>query len=274
MAIQAALTGTALGTQYSAIVSLDGTITLFPVAHTINSPLISSHVISSPLISGQQPSSSSPGMDSFCPTNAVLQAELLELSSTAFGSTYSTPSPDFLQQQQPSSSTSRSPSPTLAFPQKESLERPWTVASNSSAGLDSLQQPIPSTSEAITPSPTTALKQAVLVERSSNVGSSCSTPVHTVEHQRFLSSTPVNGQSITRHFRPCDILPIPKVPQTGPRIARPNKRLQDARNLTSEPEVRKIKEAHEAKLLKKQKQEEAAKKRTMVCANSKIVFYH
>lgn len=268
MAIQAALIGTALGTQYSAIVSLDGTIILYFQSPT---PLI---VHSSPLISGHQPSSSSPGMDSFCPTNAFLQAELLELSSTALGSTYSTPSPDFLQQQQPSSSTSRSLSPTLAFPQKESLERPWTVASNSSAGLDSLQQPIPSTSETITPSPTTALKQAVLVERSSNVGSSCSTPVHTVEHQRFLSSTPVNGESRTRHFRPCDILPFPNVPQTGPRIARPNRRLQEARNLTSEPEVQKIKEAHEAKQLQKQKKEEAAKKRAMVCLNLLIILPH
>ena len=240
---------------------------------------------------GHQPTSSSTS----CTTAASPEVELPELSLTDADAvtTNSTPPSDFLQQQQTSSSasgmnsiftTAASPEAELselsladaiALSQGDPFEQSCTVASTSSTGLDLLQQqqqqPIPSTSRTLTPSPTAAFPQAVLAERSSNA-SSCSTPVHVVENQPFLSSTPVNGESRRHHFRPCDILPIPRVSQTGPRIARPNKRLQEARNLTSEPEVKKIKEAHEAKLLKKQKQEEAAKKKTMVCANSKIVF--
>lgn len=98
--------------------------------------------------------------------------------------------------------------------------------------------------------------------------------MHSFEPQRILSSSPVSGESRPRHFHPCDILPIPKVSQTWPRIQRPNKQLQEATNLTSEPELKKIKKANEAKQLKKQKQEEAARKRAMECAIPLIIIYN
>lgn len=256
-----------VGAHYTCIVSREGIITLTPVASTSRSPLF-----------GHQQS-----------TSAV---EIVEMSLPV-ASTCSTPSPYLFDQQQPSSSTSSTPSPSVSFPQCGSAKCPLNVTSQSLSS--------PSNSETQTPSPTTPFPQVVSRERSSQMDLSfssrtttpsptdsvqiadsvvrptevASTPNHFFEQQqhRILTSTPVSvwEESATRHFRPCDILPIPKVLQTGPRIARPNKRLQEARNLTSELEVKKIKEAYEAKELKKKKKEEASIKKAMVCANLTII---
>jgi hypothetical protein len=64
-----------------------------------------------------------------------------------------------------------------------------------------------------------------------------------------------------RHFSPCDLLPIPQVPPNGPRTKKPNRRLGSARNLTSDCELQKLKEANEEKIRKENKKEEAALKK-------------
>ena len=102
----------------------------------------------------------------------------------------------------------------------------------------------------------------------------CSTMVQSFEHQRILSSPPVNdGESRPRHFRPCDILLIPKVAQTEPRITRPNQRLKETMKLTSELKLKKVKDAQEVKQLKKQKQEIVAREKAIVCAILLIIVY-
>ncbi len=90
-----------------------------------------------------------------------------------------------------------------------------------------------------------------------------STPLHYYKSDRlpFDSASPTtsfaqqfedSSSTVTHvHFTPCELLPIPNVSQTGPRILKSNKRLGSARNLTSDHELqKKSKEVYEENMKK------------------------
>ncbi|KZR99773.1 Uncharacterized protein APZ42_004233, partial [Daphnia magna] len=135
-----------------------------------------------------------------------------------------------------------------------------------------------------TPTPTVPFPQEN-DESSSSVTAASSNPVQYYEQQdhlplHFVSCTPSptisvpeqnvdSSSSVVRHFAPCDLLPIPKVPQRGQRMLKSNKRLASARNLTSNHELQKSKEAYEEKLRKETKKQEAALKKANNQAKNK-----
>ena len=179
------------------------------------------------------------------------------------------------------SNETRTPSPTTPFPQTEetvstgmpSQEREETPCSNTPIprreGTFSPSTPIPERERTLS-------RATPIQEREQTL--SPATPIQETEgnisqlsnHQVILCSTPVSGDG-RRHFRPSEILPIPQVAQTGPRVQQPNKRLGKARNLTSEPELKRIKEAYEEKLLKQKKKDEAALKRITVLKHLNLI---
>ena len=122
----------------------------------------------------------------------------------------------------------------------------------------------------LTPLPTVAFPQQ---NNScySNMTVAASTPLHYYESDRlpFDSASPTcfaqqyvdSLSSVVHHFTPCELLPIPKVSQTGPRILKSNKRLGAARNLTSDHKLQKSKEVYEENLKKEKRKQEAALKK-------------
>ena len=82
----------------------------------------------------------------------------------------------------------------------------------------------------------------------------------------MLLSTPVSFCEPVV-FRPHDILPLPQVAQTGPRVPKPNKRLGASRCHTSSPEMRRIREQYDEKQ-RKEKQAEYRKSAVAKKSNS------
>lgn len=132
------------------------------------------------------------------------------------------------------SAGSCTPTPTVPFPKEnDESSSSVTVASSTPVQYYEEQNRLPLHSVSCTPSPSTSF------------------PEHNVD----------NSSSVVRHFAPCDLLPIPKVPHIGPRMLKSNKRLGSARNLTSDQELQKSKEAYEEKLRKETKKQETALKK-------------
>ncbi len=69
------------------------------------------------------------------------------------------------------------------------------------------------------------------------------------KNRKMLLSTPVLFCEPVS-FGPHDILPLPQVAQSGPRVPKPNKRLGSARCITSSPKMKRIREKYDEKQLK------------------------
>ena len=199
-------------------------------------------------------------------------------------STSSTPVHDFENQDRNLSSGSCTPSPTVAFPPQND-DSSSLAAGVSSSPLQEKEQQL-FTPLSCTPSPTVAFPSQN--DDSSSLASGVSSSqLHENDHQPFtsLSCTPSNifPQEINggfcdvnvgphfRHFSPFQILPIPKVPQTGPR-PKYNRKLGSARNLTSEEELQKSKSAFEEKCGKEKRKQELALKRQQKNSSQKTAI--
>lgn len=150
-------------------------------------------------------------------------------------STSSTPVQDFQNRDQNVSSGSCTPSPTVAFPPLNDDSSSIVAGVSSSPLQENEQQPFPPLS--------------------------C-TPIFPEEND----SLDVNVGRQIRHFSPFEILPIPQVPQTGPR-PKSNRKLGSARNLTSDEELQKTKAAYEEKIAKEKRKQELALKRQQKNSN-------
>ena len=189
--------------------------------------------------------------------------------------------PRRLQQQQLPSFSLSSP-PTELTPQMHA----GLLSTSSTPVHDFENQDRNLSSGSCTPSPTVAFPPQN--DDSSSLASGVSSSqLHENDHQPFtsLSCTPSNifPQEINggfcdvnvgphfRHFSPFQILPIPKVPQTGPR-PKYNRKLGSARNLTSEEELQKSKSAFEEKCGKEKRKQELALKRQQKNSSQKTAI--
>jgi hypothetical protein len=77
--------------------------------------------------------------------------------------------------------------------------------------------------------------------------STSSTLVRSVVLQTTLTATPYNELPRER-FTPQEVLPHPRITQTGPRVPKKNKNRGSSRVLTNSPEIAKLKEAHNTKV--------------------------
>ncbi len=134
----------------------------------------------------------------------------------------------------------------------------------------------------LTPITISAVAQPASTSSSHETSTPCATPVLSNEHQdQLLPSTAGPSTNATFQspliqspeellqtpvsfsgpisFSPQDILPLPQVAQSGPRVTKPNKRLGASRCLTSSPEMKRIREQFDEKQ-RKEKQAENRKK--------------
>lgn len=79
--------------------------------------------------------------------------------------------------------------------------------------------------------------------------SKSSTLVRSAVLPTTLTETPSN-ELPRKRFTPEEVLPHPRVAQTGPRVPKKNKNRGSSRVLTNSSEIAKLKEAHNTKVLK------------------------
>ena len=79
--------------------------------------------------------------------------------------------------------------------------------------------------------------------------SKSSTLVRSAVMPKTLTETPSN-ELPRKRFTPEEVLPHPRVAQTGPRVPKKNKNRGFSRVLTNSSEIAKLKEAHNKKVLK------------------------
>ena len=174
------------------------------------------------------------------------------------------PTPILEQQLLSPSSGLDTPSPTVAFPEEN-----VNIESTIDVLTPNLEQQLPnsSTPELYTPSPTVAFPEENVNIESTIAGSTVPT---VLTSPLLLPFGPANFR-LNRQYSPSDVLPIPKVPQTGPRTPKANKRLGSARELTNDSELKKLKEAHEEKQRKEIKKQESVLKKMNAQTKKKTV---
>ncbi len=120
------------------------------------------------------------------------------------------------------------------------------------------QLPVSSSSEMLSTCPTqiieTEQQQTSIIGSSSTISHSSIATSSNQSSPELLLSTPVSFCE-PHSFRPHDILPLPQVAQSGPRVTKPNKRFGSSRCLTSFPEMRRLREEHDEKQRKQQEME-------------------